>query len=585
MGGTTRKDRESYETDRPAWRDWGEPAFEEAAARDIPVLLALTTSWCEFCRALDRDTFPHPSVARILDNDVVPVRVDADRQPHVRDRYIAGGWPTLSFLTPDGDVLWSGTVGSVERLVAVADQVLDAWRFRREELASEVAKRRRALDAARGRRQVSGLVRREAADDVLSSLHASFDARNGGFGEPPRFPQRQALELLYVQGSRSGDPTLIDMADRTLDGMLAGELLDRSGGGFFRYALEPDWTGARHEKLLSVNGDLIRSYALGATLRGRADWAEVARSAVDWVESELALPDGLWASSRASDPEYYALGSQERSESEPPPLDPVIYSDATGVWLQALAEAGGRLGRPEWIDRARTGLDLLLERMRAPGGRLYHFLEPGGEPVLPGLLTDLAEVALAALAVAQATGEPRYLDEALRLAASMRATLWSPDGGFLDFESDGTACGALRYEDRPLEENSAAARVLVDLALATGDRQHRALAERILALLAPVAKRYGAGASGFALVVETFFDAPRQIVVVGDPVRSEALRSTALALPWPDLRVWTLPDGGRLAHLDYPAQAEPVAYICQNGGRSGPLSDPAELRSRATASD
>src|SRR5690606_30926355 len=99
------------------------------------------------------------------------------------------------------------------------------WRERHAELQVEIEKRRKALEAARGRHHVVGLVRREAADDVLAAAIDSFDARNGGFGTDPKFAYTDVVELLYMHGLR-GDADLVRMADHTLDGMLAGELRD-----------------------------------------------------------------------------------------------------------------------------------------------------------------------------------------------------------------------------------------------------------------------------------------------------------------------------------------------------------------------
>src|SRR5690606_20853156 len=147
---------------------------------------------------------------------------------------------------------------------------------RRAELQGEIDRRRRALEAARGRQVAVGLVRREAADDVFSALLDAFDPRNGGFGTAPKFPLPDAIELLFVQAARLGDEGSRAVAERTLDGMLAGELFDPIDGGSFRYALAADWTEPRREKPLETNAGLLRAYALGAHLLERRDWRAAA---------------------------------------------------------------------------------------------------------------------------------------------------------------------------------------------------------------------------------------------------------------------------------------------------------------------
>src|SRR5690606_14140138 len=157
-------------------------------------------------------------------------------------------------------------------------------------------------------------------------------------------------------------------------------------GGFFRYALAADWTEPRREKLLAVNAGLLRAYAMGAHLLARRDLREVVEQVVEWAESRLRLDDGLWGGGQAADDEKSALPGAERSGRGLPPVDTVVYSDANAAWSRALAEAGGRLGRPEWVERAADAMETLLSTMAAPDGLLYHYRAPGGEPAIPGLL-------------------------------------------------------------------------------------------------------------------------------------------------------------------------------------------------------
>src|SRR5687768_5299395 len=125
------------------WRTWGAPAFAEAAAAGRPVLLNLSAVWCHWCHLMDETTLSDPTIITLLNSELVPIRVDADRSPHVQDRYIAGGWPTNAFLTPTGEVLWAGTYLEPDEFRKVAESVLAAWGTRRAELETEIERRRR----------------------------------------------------------------------------------------------------------------------------------------------------------------------------------------------------------------------------------------------------------------------------------------------------------------------------------------------------------------------------------------------------------------------------------------------------------
>ncbi|HEY0671308.1 MAG TPA: DUF255 domain-containing protein [Longimicrobiales bacterium] len=543
------------------WRAWGAPAFAEAVAANKPVLLNLTAVWCHWCHLMDETTYSDPDLITLINSQLIPVRVDADKHPHVQDRYIAGGWPTNAFLTPTGEVLWSGTYVPEDQFRTVADSVLSAWRDRHAELQLEIERRRKALEAARGRHHVMGLVRREAADDVLAATIDSYDSRNGGFGTEPKFAYVDAVELLYTQAHR-GDKDLLRMADHTLDGMVAGELRD-ADGGFFRYAIKEDWTEPRREKLLAMNAGMLRIYALGAQLRDRADWRGVAEGLVDWANRHLRRADGLWAGSQPIDAGM---------------VDDVLYTSYNALWIGALADAGARLGYDEWITDAARAFQQLLTTTRADNGLLVHYRLADGSTNDACLLVDVVEVCRACISLAQATGDNAYLEQARAFIAAAEKLLWAEDGGFWDHAHSKADVAALRYRDKPFDANAEFARVLNDMAVLTGDRSLRALTERILALLSPQAGRYGMGAAEYALAADEFFEAPPRIIVVGNGADAAELRRTALRMKVPQRRVLTLPEGGRIAQFNFPLATQPVAYVVSAHGASSAIPAPAMLQ-------
>ena len=562
------------------WQPWGSPAFARADQGDQPILLCLTAVWCHWCQQMDETTYSDPAVIQLINDNFVAIRVDADQLPHVHDRYIASGWPTNAFLTPTGEVLWTGTFIPSEQLIAVADSVRNAWAERRAELSAEIERRRKALEAARGRVKTIGLVRREAADDVWSAATESFDPRNGGFGSAPKHPAPDVVELAFIHSH--ADEGSGHIAQHTLDGMLAGDLWDAEGGGFFRYALGADWSEPQTEKLLTVNAGLLRAYALGACLLQRDDWRRTAERIVQWACGSLQLENGFWAASQAASPEYYALHGAVRREQDAPPIDRVVYTNANAQWLGALAEAGGRLGRGDWIAAAATGMRQLLAAMRAPNQLMHHYQVPGAAPELPHLLLDLTNVARAAIVVGQAAGDRDLIVAARALVTCAEKEFWADDGGFYDRTRNAEAVGVLRYRDRPFDLNAELARVLLDLALAFGERSSRALAERTLAMLSPLAGRYGLAGANFALAVHEFFEPPTQLIVTGHGPVADQLRHVALALPVAGRRVWPLPEGGRIGSNNFLRLSEPAVYAVGPHGVSRPITDPMSLAAAVT---
>ncbi|MBA4105010.1 MAG: hypothetical protein C0485_04570 [Pirellula sp.] len=84
------------------WRTNIDAAMVEAAQSNRLVLLHFTTRTCGPCKALDQSVFNQPQVGVALEQDYVPVRVDADIAKALVGRYRIERVPTEIIVTPDG---------------------------------------------------------------------------------------------------------------------------------------------------------------------------------------------------------------------------------------------------------------------------------------------------------------------------------------------------------------------------------------------------------------------------------------------------------------------------------------------------
>src|ERR1051325_2097338 len=99
------------------WNEWGEAAFAAAKRENKPILLDIGAVWCHWCHVMDRESYDDVTVAAIINERFIPVKVDRDERPDVDSRYQAavsaisgqGGWPLTAFLTPDGRPSYGGT--------------------------------------------------------------------------------------------------------------------------------------------------------------------------------------------------------------------------------------------------------------------------------------------------------------------------------------------------------------------------------------------------------------------------------------------------------------------------------------------
>jgi len=87
------------------WRTDYAAARKEATATGRPLLLDFGTEACVWCRKLDATTFRDRGVVALVNEKVIPVKVDADRDAWLARAAGVEAYPTLVLLAADGKVI------------------------------------------------------------------------------------------------------------------------------------------------------------------------------------------------------------------------------------------------------------------------------------------------------------------------------------------------------------------------------------------------------------------------------------------------------------------------------------------------
>ncbi len=298
------------------WWGWCKEAFEVAGREDKPVLLDIGASWCHWCHVMDEETYGDPEVARVINENFIPIKVDRDERPDIDRRYQEaallisgqGGWPLTVFLTPTGDVMFTGTYfpprdkAGLPGMVRVLNAVLDAYRNKRgqvDEIAREV--RRTVSSGIQGGTIAEG---NEPDPSVIGSIVTSildmYDNEHGGFGAAPKFPQPTFHALLLQRGFYEGK-ALINVVTRTLISMGSGGVYDQIGGGFHRYSVDQEWMIPHFEKLLIDNAELLINYAEAYAMTGNGEVKAIGTGIAQYLNGELRNPEGGYYSSQDAD--------------------------------------------------------------------------------------------------------------------------------------------------------------------------------------------------------------------------------------------------------------------------------------------
>lgn len=491
------------------WQEWTAETLARARAEDKPILLDLDATWCHWCHVMEETSYSDQEVVRLVIEGFIAIRVDPDRRPEINDRYNQGGWPTTALLAPSGEVLFGATYVSPEQMRELLARTIELWRTKREDIRTAIdAFRQRAAEgkAAAARR---GPAPEDALQEVIRVAKEQYDFSFGGFASPaagyaPKFPFPEMLHVCLAYYSLTEDGEALEMARKSLDGMLG--LWDREEGGFYRYAVQRNWREPHYEKMLQSNALLLSLYLHGWQVTGETRYREAAEGVIRWLLNTVGRPGGgFWGSQDADGEEaYYGRSLAERAKMPKPSVDHTVFTDWNADAARALLEAFLLLGEEDYLRRATETVDYLLAECRQDGGPMFHY-QREGERALPGLLQDQARMIRALSRAYQITAEQRYLQAAEELARYLLDHLLDKEGGgFFDLPAPAGAEGLSLSRRKEITENALAAAGLLELSQLTDNAEYQAAAEGTLEFFAEEYSSYGPFAAAYALAARQY---------------------------------------------------------------------------------
>ena len=532
----------------------------------------------------------------------------------------SGGWPLNLFLTPDGKPFFAGTyfpkltAYGVPGFSDLLDTVAQAWNDDRETLLASADAVTNALKTSDGPVKETNAA---LIPKALDALRRSFDSENGGFGPAPKFPTPHTLLFLLQQYEKHADADALRMAETTLEHMATGGLFDHIGGGFCRYSTDRRFLVPHFEKMLYDNALLILCYSKAFELTANRRYLDVAVRCAAYLMRDMRSRDGGFYCAQDADSEgeegsYYlftpaeilaVLGMErgaafcacfnitERGNFEGKSIPNLLAHprtaerfDAELRMLDAYRRQRAALKTDDkhltyWNALTVTALCALYRVSRdeaylAAAVSAYRFIQSrltrdgvlyasckDGKTGSRAFLDDHAGLALAALALYDATLDPAYLDDS---AGSMQEAV----NAFFDVQAGGFFFTGAEHERLLIRSkeaydgalpcgNSVMTYVLVRLTTLVPDRVPKHILEQQLVYMRSQAASYPRGYTAFLFALSDWEDPPAHLVAVG--VGEEAKRLPLQA-----------PLGTDVILLDhetavYPMRnGKPTYYLCKD---------------------
>lgn len=298
------------------WYPWSEEAFTRAKTEDKALFVSIGYSSCHWCHVMEKESFEDETVAELLNNAFVCVKVDREERPDIDAAYMAAcqamgkncGWPLNVVMTPAKKPFFVasyipkdnryGTIG----LLSLVPQLEQVWKTSRTELeamASEVSEQI-AYQPKPQEQEPLGL---QELNEAYDQLYLAFDHNFAGFGDAPKFPSPHNLLFLLRYYQKIKQPAALTMVERTLRAMRNGGLFDQVGLGFHRYSTDARWLVPHFEKMLYDQAMLVLAYLEAFQATGALKYKVTAKETLDYVLRDLTSPEGGFYSAEDADSE------------------------------------------------------------------------------------------------------------------------------------------------------------------------------------------------------------------------------------------------------------------------------------------
>ena len=265
------------------------------------------------------ESFENEEVAAIMNREFVNIKVDREERPDVDRVYMTfvqattggGGWPMSVWLTPDLKPFVGGTYFPPQDRYGqpgfkkVLERIATAWKENHDNIVEQGGKIVAALQESQSAAPTQGEIDAATLEAAYRQIDRSYDPKEGGFGNAPKFPRPVTLNFLtrsYARDpkSESGKHAL-EMALFTLRKMAAGGMHDHIGGGFHRYSVDRYWHVPHFEKMLYDQAQLAIAYLDAFQITRDRQYESVARDILDYVARDMTSKEGGFFSAEDAD--------------------------------------------------------------------------------------------------------------------------------------------------------------------------------------------------------------------------------------------------------------------------------------------
>jgi uncharacterized protein len=307
------------------WYPWGNEALKKASEENKLILVSIGYSACHWCHVMAHESFEDESVANLMNEYFVPVKVDREERPDIDYIYMeavqmitgSGGWPLNCFALPDGTPVYGGTYFRKDNWIQLLTSISELYKTNPQQIIDQAFQLKEGIVqnfnfSEKSDNQTSFIDQ----DKVYKNISGRFDLTFGGLKPAPKFPMPVVFNYLLDYHYFNPDKNVLKHIKLTLDKMAQGGIYDQLGGGFARYSTDEKWFAPHFEKMLYDNAQLISLYSQVFRLTNIENYKIIVEESMDFITQNMLSPeDGFYsaldADSEGKEGTYYTWAYNE----------------------------------------------------------------------------------------------------------------------------------------------------------------------------------------------------------------------------------------------------------------------------------
>ncbi len=293
------------------WKAWNKATLDEAKEQNKLMVVSIGYSSCHWCHVMEEESFENDSIAKIMNDNFINIKVDREERPDVDKVYMGavqlmtgkGGWPLNCITLPDGRPVFGGTYFTKDQWSKILKDVSKLYKENPQKVEEFAQRVTEGIQTS----ELITLNKEEAVfknEEIIAAINQSkgkLDTINGSFIGAPKFPMSNSIDYLLRYQYHFNDPELFKYIKKSLIKMAYGGIYDQIGGGFSRYSVDDRWHIPHFEKMLYDNAQLVSIYSKAYLQDKNELYENIVKETLAFVDKELNAYNGAFYSSIDAD--------------------------------------------------------------------------------------------------------------------------------------------------------------------------------------------------------------------------------------------------------------------------------------------